>query len=470
MQSRLIKVSASLTSLLLLGCGAKTDVSTLPTFSYFLEETSTGLTENRLIVTGLESQSALYKITGTGFTTDIPLDKETPVLPRLTLKYTDVGDYKAQVEFFRSDGTPLFKDLLHWTYSLENPDKPIVAFEETATNDIYTVLLVAESRDPGTNDIWIEGDIAADEVPAGSWRSIPQTSKVPLKLSEPDGDKTVRVRLRNKFKNETELKTISIRKKSVPPTNCRAEVRGTSSSSRTLALRLSGDNQGKLYYRVYGDVEASQEFQAFEAPSVTDIILSKGAGEKKFTVQLRDEAENYCLKQEFKITYDPTYQAEGISVKDQALWSDAQVVTVQPRIDHFESDQVLMYIHGDIVQEEGTFAWIPYAPEIQVRLAPINGHRWIRVQYKINGEETNFRFAPIYYQPFVIVQGTSSPYQVVASDIFGLESLSIIGCQESYGAQSFQAAYPCTPAAPQVQITYLLKDGTSIVRQSPFPQ
>lgn len=464
------QLSFLLPLLLLWACGDKVDISQLPPFRYYLESPFTGKTENALVVEGEALQSLFFKLGGQGFTAEAPLNVEMPVRPLTKLQFIEVGDYQLEVTFYKPDRTPLFKDTLPWSYSLESPNDPIVGFSEAATNDVFTVLLVAESRDPGTNEIWIEGDIAPEESPEGKWRPIPATSNVPLRLSAADGLKTVKIRLRNEFKNPTAEKVLQILKKSQPPTACEALVIGTGRASRFLPIRVSAQNDGPLYYRVYGDLDGASNFQKFEGHLRTEILLSRGFGPKKFTVQIKDEAENYCLREEFTINYDATYQAEGISLKDKIIWSDNSDVTVLPRVDHFPSDSVEMFIHGDIEAGVHTFQWIPFREEVTVKLSPINGHRWVRVQYKVNGVETSFRHAPVYLKPFILAQSLGDgSYRLVLSDILGLDKLSISGCTNNYTDIAYSANLNCVPTGSQVDVRYDLLDGTSILRSVAIP-
>jgi hypothetical protein len=452
------------------GCGGQSiEVSPLSNFRYYLESEFTGKGENFLVVEGPGTELLSYRLSGEGFEAEIPLESELPVKPKTKINFIEVGDYSMNVTFFKPDGTPLLEDRLKWRFSLESPANPIVGFTEFATNDAFTVLLVSESRDPGTNDIWIEGDIAPEEKPEGSWREIPRTSKIPLKLSEADGLKTIKVRLRNKYKNETEFRSLQIRKKSTTPQNCKAEIRGPGTNVRIFSLRLTGNNDGPMYYRVFGDVDDPSTFKEFKDKDKVDIILSKGYADKKFTVQIRDEADNYCLKQEFVVPFEREYEPEAVAIKGGALWTDNNVVTILPRIDSFADDTVEMLVHGDIVDDASTFEWVPYQPETQVTLTPNNGHRWIRVQFRINGLLTSVRYAGIYLKPFVYVQGISIPYYLVVSNIIGLDRLTITGCLEMYEVVLFQASFNCTPASTSVQVRYFLKDGTVVTRSAPFP-
>lgn len=457
---------------LLAACGNnKIDVSAIPQFRYYVESKYTSQLENTLVIEGTGVEQLTFKLSGRGFSADVPLETEVPVKPRTKLQYAEVGDYVVNIQFFKSDGTPLLQDSLKWSFSLESPDNPIVGFASNATNDSRVVLLVSESRDPLTNEIWIEGDLSIEENPKGAWRTIPEFSKVPIRLTEEDGMKTLRVKLRNDFKNETEMKTIQIRKKTTAPTNCNVVVRGAGSQNRYFEVALSAENDGPVFYRIFGDVSDPQVFNEFVGTGTrVPIRLTSGTGVKNLTVQIRDEAENFCLRKDIKVTSDPTYVGEGLRIKDDKVWTDSNVVTVLPWTDGFADDVVEMYIHGDIADDDNTFQWIPFKTELDVTLQPTDGTRWVRVQYRINGNLTSFRATSVHLKPQLwILNGTDTPYKIVASDIIQLNHLTLTGCVEAYNQVAFAASYKCTPNAAAATIVYTLKDGSTITKSMNFP-
>jgi len=456
----------------LTACGnTKVDVSPLPQFRYYVESKFTGQIENNLIVEGDGIDQLTFKLSGHGFTAEVPLDVEAPVRPKTRLQYVEAGDYAVIVQFFKSDGTPLLRDSLKWSFSLESPDNPIAGFANSATNDSHVVLLISASRDPQTNEIWVEGDLSSEESPSGSWRAIPSTSNLPLHLTEADGMKTLKIKLRNDFKNETEVKTLQILKKSHGPTNCKFQVKGTGTVNRMYELVVSAENDGPLFYRVFGDVSEPYGFQPFKGPSArVTVKLSPGVGVKNLTVQIKDAAENYCLREDFKVNSNPAFVGEGIFIKNNKTWTDVDQITVQPWIDHFADDTIEMYIHGDVVADSTTFRWIPWSPEVLVTLQPADGNRWVRVQFRVNGQLSSFRYTPVYLKPQVIIRpGIDSPYRLVASSFINLENLTITGCTETYNQVAFAASYRCTPNASSATITYLLKDGSSVSKSANFP-
>ncbi len=471
MQS-LFSILIGFVALALTACGNnKIEVSALPQFRYFVESKFTGQVENTLVVEGTDIGQMSFKLSGHGFTADVPLDKEIPVQARTKFQYIEVGDYIVNVQFFKADGTPLLQDSLKWSFSLESPQNPIVGFASNATNDARVVLLIAESRDPTTNEIWVEGDLANEMSPLGMWRPIPTTSKLPIRLTEADGMKQLKVKLRNSFKNETELKTIQILKKSQGPINCRVDVKGLGTVNRYFEINVAGENDGPIFYRVFGDAVEPFGFQEFTAAGTkVPIKLTAGAGTKFITVQIRDVAENYCLQQDLEITSDPSYAGEGLRIKDAQVWTDSNQVVVEPWIDRFEGDTIEMYVHGDIVDDDATFQWVAWKPELTVTLQPTDGTRWVRVQYRINGELTSFRFASVYLKPnIIILPGTDTPYRLVVAEIISLESLTITGCTQTYSQLAFAASFKCTPSGPTATVLYKLKDGTSFSKSASFP-
>lgn len=458
-------------ALLLSACGnTKVDVSAMPQFRYYIEAKFTSQLENTLIIEGSGIEQMTFKLSGRGFTADVPLDTEVPVRERTRLTYAEVGDYTVNIQFFKADGTPLLQDTVKWSFSLESPNNPIVGFATSATNDSHVILLVSESRDAHTNEIWIEGDLSNEEGPKGSWRAIPGFSKVPVHLTEPDGMKTVRVKLRNDYKNETELRTIQILKKTTIPSNCRAIPRGTGTVNRYFELLLAADNDGPVSFRVYGDlVEPSGFFEFKGAGTHVPLKLTAGAGVKNLTVQIRDEAENYCAPQTIQVTSDPDYVGEGIRIKDRLIWTDTDQLVVEPWTDHFDDDTIEMFIHGDVVSDSNTFQWVPFRSELTVTLTPTDGTRWVRVQYRINGNLTSYRASAVYLRPNVLIQaGSSTPYKIIASDIINLNYLTITGCVESYNQVAYAASYNCTASGATATIVYTFKDGTTVTKSANF--
>ena len=104
---------------------------------------------------------------------------------------------------------------------------------------------------------------------------------------------------------------------------------------------------------------------------------------KNVTIQIKDGAENYCLKNDYEILYDPEYEPGQVQIKGDPIWTDDTEVTINVAQDHLPSDEMEMYIFGGVDDADNTLQWIPYTEEdVTVPLAPVDGHRWVRVKFR----------------------------------------------------------------------------------------
>ena len=197
------------------------------------------------------------------------------------------GEYDIRVVVTQADGTIFIDDVLKWEYFDIDPDDPIVSFSEIATNDSGVQLLISTSRGPRTNEIWVEGDLAESESPEGSWREIPHSDQVPIILTEEDGIKAIRVKLRNDFGNESILYEMKIIKKSIIPTNCFAIPYTFKVRKNEIIFKAEGNNNGSLIVNLYGDVENGFKELVFLNSKKFKVQLSDGEGVKK----------NYCFSE-----------------------------------------------------------------------------------------------------------------------------------------------------------------------------
>jgi hypothetical protein len=353
---------------------------------------------------------------------------------------------------------------LTWIYSTEVPSKPIISILEEATNDTAVDVYSALNRGEHTKELWVDGDVQKPD-----WLPIRLDSSAAVTLTESDGIKTLFVRYRNIFGTESvETVSISILKKSVPPTNCSVSTNSTTSADGTVRLQLSATNNGPLYFLVEGDVQGDGKYKSFTDQHVETLTLT-GGETNEFQVKLRDIAGNFCPDKTFQVTVDPTHLAEGIEVTDHALWTDNPIINVTPLLDHVSSDVAEMYIHGNVQPDSKTFQWIPFENSVDVQLTPVDGHRFVRAKYRLNGVESVVRSAGVYLQPFIRVTGSSAPYAVELSDIVGLTSLTLTGCSETYNNVAFQSPLACTPVGLSLQADYYLTDGTSVRRTTDSP-
>ncbi len=459
----------SLIILLLSACGTAIPTSSLHGLRYSLEKSEAG--ERALKIEGESLENIHMLLTGTqGMRSEVPLGQLVPVVPLTKLWCEGAEACQLTLSLYKSDGTLLIRDHLQWTHRSIVPAAPIIAFSEEATPDAAVTLLIAENRDIYTQEIWIEGDLDAKEVPEGRWRPIPETSKIPLTISASDGLKKFRIKVRNEFGYESSVRELAILKKSQGPQNCKVELRSLKTAQQIAYLHLEAEDQGPVAYHVFGDIELDLGFQSFGGKIDVPVALSAGNGWKHLTVQIRDGAENYCLRREVSILQDPTYQSAGVQLDKGALWTDSDWIQAAVHIDHFATDKVEVFFYGDLEESDEARKWLPLRESYRLQLSPQNGHRWVRAQFKINGVLVDVQYAPIYLRPFLQVKSKAEGgLELLPSQIVGLQNIRLIGCGSDEKILVPAVAYFCQPSGPEVGVEFILRDGSRLLKMQAVP-
>jgi hypothetical protein len=448
-------------------CGnAKNGVASPP--AYYLSRPATNQTSNSLIIKLSLEVGYQFTISGINFDANVALDELHPLQEEIELSYQSEGTYHIHLSVYQNNGTLFIQDTLSWEYSLEPPPNPILSFTEDATSDANVVLLVAASRGEKAKELWVEGDLGGAFNPLGQWISIPSTGLIPLVVSEEDGEKVFQTKLRNIYGNESEVVIASILKKSDYPEDCQSFVSTNTSSNGIIRLQISAQNNGPLYYLVTGDIREPGSYSEFMDEVSAQVRLSQGDGLKEITVHVRDIAQNHCSPMKHRIDVNPSYTSEEVIINEGDLWTDDRVVSLQLLYDHLPGDDVEMYISGDIDATDKTFEWVPYEPELTVHLRLVEGNRFVRARFRRGASLSNTVHSAIFLRPYVFVQGTGGSRTLLLSEIIGLVSMSISGCQEAYNNISFQDGLACTPNALNVTVQYRLNDGTTVSRTTPF--
>lgn len=447
--------------------GSATSEDPAGPISYQLARTATNKLTNTLSLNIPATSNYTFSIDGEDFDADIEKKKPLPPQALITFTYTSIATYDLQLRVYQSDGTVLIKDQLQWQYSDEVPPEPDVEFSEEATNDEKVDIWTSNKRGKYTREIWVEGDVIDSEK---RFHEIPDTGSVPIILTDGDGIKNLTVHYRNIFGTEGSSVEMSILKKSVGPTNCSISSNTLVTATGVVKFEVSATNDGPLYYAAIGDVVGNGTFTKFTSLKTFDAtLLGTDGAPNHVTVKLRDIAGNFCPEKSFDLTYDPNHEAQNIKIKDDALWTDNSVVTVLPHADYLPSDTVEMYIYGEVVSDSHTMQWLPYSSSTTVQLNPVDGNRYVKVKYRINGTTGDEKSVPIFLKPFIRLQGASSPYTLVPSEFAALSSMTITGCSETYNQVAFSSSLSCTPNAATITATYALPDGTSIQRSMTAP-
>lgn len=438
--------------------------SSAPSLTYSMERDATGITTNALLLDYPTGTGYQFKISATGLTSDTEFDVFLPMQPRVEFYYTSLGTQIIDLEIQQANGTPYIADTLTWVYSTYTPMAPIVSFSELATSDADVTMLIASSREPETREIWVEGDLNGSQS-AGFWADLPDSGLYPLKVSADDGLKTMSVKLRNIYGNESEAVIASILRKSNGPTNCTAEFEGGGTASRLIELKLSAVNNGPLYYNVYGDVDTTSELRPFTSGDSVQVKLTSGEGEKKLTIRIQDAAGNRCEDIKETLTLSAGYVTNQLSIEGEPLWTNDASVNLLLRYDHFANQEPIeMKITGD-VHGSNINTWLPFAAAMEVDLMPGSGERKIYVQYRDKTLAPTFLvLVRVYHEPKVTLEAVSAGVvDIVTSKIRGTDHITITGCAEIYTEHAYQSVFPCTYNAATVDVNYLFADGTSLV-------
>lgn len=448
------------------GCGPGTEgeTGTAPTVTYAMDRSATGQTTNSLLLEYPEDTGYEFRLSGEGLTSDTPFDTYLPMQARIDVTYSGEGEHSVDLEIFQQNRTPYLADTLTWTYSTIVPDAPIVSFSEDATNDASVSMLIAGNRSPDANEIWVEGDLAGRHAGGGFWDTLPDSNIYILQVTSDDGLKTMSVKLRNIYGNESTSVAAEILKKSVGPTDCTAAISGAGSNSRTIQLELAATNDGPLYYNVYGDVEDIEDFKPFTSGEVVPVTIESGSGQKTITVQIRDQASNYCDDIVQTFTLDGEYLEQTLAIDGDPIWTDGATVDLTLKYDHLPSaEPIEMKITGGVTGA-GANTWVPYQEHVTVTLMPGSGERKIFVQFRDNTQtETFLVMDKVFKSPSISLVDIGPPfYNVIIDRITGMTTATITGCNETYNNVTYQAAYVCEPNAANVVVLYNFSDGTSV--------
>ncbi|MBI2601486.1 MAG: hypothetical protein HYW48_00370 [Deltaproteobacteria bacterium] len=430
---------------------------------YYVDRSYTGIDTNSLVIKLKDAAGYKFSISGEGFDADVPKNSSLPVQEQTNLSYFDEGFYSLRITITRPDGIVYVEDYLTWDYSKEVPPRPDISFSEAATADDIVDFLMPGNLDPAIAELWIEGDLASS---GGAWHKIGSDLKITKSVTLADGVKNFRVKYRNIYGNIGDSVDMSILKKSVGPQNCQAKLASTSSASSRIRLFLSVENDGEMSYQITGDVNPTP-WETFEDEGEVVAILAGDPGVKQLVVSMKDVAGNACPDIPLTVTLDPSYEPYSVTIKDDLLWTDELNVTAVLKFDRLPSDVIEMYISGGISAGEKIESWIPFEEELEIRLSPVDGNRFVYAQYRDeDGNLSEKVYAAIFLKPFVYLNSFGSSYYVAVSNFVPIVDLSISGCSQTYNHVAYQENYICNLSASQVEVSYFLSDGSSVTRSA----
>lgn len=451
--------------IVLWGCGASSSKSTAAKdFTYKLARSYTGLTTNVLSLTFPEDSSYKFAIDGAGFAASVVLGDYLPLQESVELIYSQEGQYRLTLSVVQADDTPFLEDHLTWTYSPRVPSAPIVAFTEAATSDAAVTMTIAANRDIDANEIWVEGDLAEAHAAGGFWDQLSESGFYLLTVTPQDGIKTMQVKLRNIYGNESPSTTASILKKSTRPSECQAILAGKGSAKSTITLQLLANNEGPLFYNIFGDVREVDDFRPFISGDYVDVVLGGGEGVKNLSVVIRDLAGNACDTIQKTVNLASGYVTQSVALEDQVYWTASRNIGLRLTYDHFPDEKPIdMKITGQVTGPN-VDRWLPFQEQINIELMPGSGDKRIYAEFRDNtGQESFMVETRVYLLPTLTIatEGGQSR-SVIVSRIFGTESYTITGCQEVYDQVAYAASYPCIPLAEMITVLHQFEDGTDL--------
>jgi hypothetical protein len=461
-------------TIVMLSCSKASTSKSSFNLLYDLEREYTGKLTNNLNIEVLDQGSDEYlfsissPLAAASVSEDVlhPLENQT-----ISFSYGTEGVYSVDFKVARKNGTPYIHQILTWEYSTETPDPPVISFANAATRFQSLNLIVSDSRTTDTTELWLTGDIETagkTVVDDGYWETLPLSQLVvPVTLTSGDGYKTVRGKFRNIFGNESEEGyPAQILLKQTPPTNCTVTPIATTINTNKLSLQLNATDPYQMYYSVMGAVKNVINQRAFSDGEIAYIFVEPTPGSKTVVVTMDDIAGNNCLQEEIVVTVDPEFESEAIIVKDATYWTNDDNITLDIFFEHFPNqDPIELKITGD-VSGPNINTWIPYQRDIPVTFNPTtSGSKRIYAQYKDSfGDESYLITKRIYLKPSVILQDVGAPdVNVVASHILDATSMTITGCSVTYNEVAYQAAFPCTPTAASISVTWNFESGPALV-------
>jgi hypothetical protein len=465
--------------LVLTGCGSSAAQGTLLNLSYALGRKYTGENTNSLTISvdGESDDRFRFSVSSETASLSVAEDVDLPLEDqRIDVSFDTEGVHSLDFIVRKQSGVPYLYEVLSWEFSKDPPPQPIISFAREATNSLSQNLLVSDSRPDTVDSIWVKGDVDALDEPlaeGGYWEDLAAgVTAVRIALTPGDGIKTVDAKFRNVFGIVGELgEPAQIRLKQTPPSGCAAELLTPKIANNKVSLQLFADDPFQTYYSVTGNVKSVVDSRAFSDGEVVYVYVEPSAGDKKIVVSITDIAENVCLVQELDLTLDPDFVGERIDIADHEYWTDSEAIRLSAYFDHFSDQEPLQIrITGD-VSGPNVNTWLDVNEDIDVTLNPsTSGNRKIFAQYKDrHGDESYLITKQIYLKPEVAVtDGTAPSKNLTISNIAGLETVSISGCEERYSAVAYQESYPCAPTAAAAEVVWTFKDGSTLTRTASF--
>jgi hypothetical protein len=415
---------------------------------------------NEIYVNGPDSLKITLENIGEPFSSSVPFQELVSAPEQITLNFRKKTKYNALISIFADDGALLAKDKIQWIHDDIIPPKPIVSFSENATNDPNVLLLFASNRGPLTNQVWISGDLGGKFPPEGAFYDLPLDGRLPIVVSEGQGWKELHIHLRNEFGKESEPVSIKIFHKTSKPDACDALIAASVVSQNVARIKLIGNDSESVFFGVQGDTADYTSFKQFVSGEIHDVALSAGHGEKKITVLMRDEAENYCLRKNFQLTVAKNTAESWLTIKNDLAFTDQRKIELNLKVNDFADSPLEMRLFGHVIETEKH--WQPFDPNITATLTEGGGEKVIEAFVRpIGAQKIRYRSSTrILMSPRVYRRNTAQGIFLIFNEFSRISGIAIKGCLDQSSRLKPQSNLLCIPTGEDISITYFFDNNT----------
>jgi len=216
-----------------------------------------------------------------------------------TSKLKDGDDYQVKITLSDEVGHQSADESLRITVDSLPPRGAKVSLGRSKTAS-RTVKLNLSAQD--AHEVFISGDVMDDN---STFRWIPFSKSLLVRLMEGDGRKKIEVKFKDKAGNETDPKVAYITLDTTPPLNPAISISPTLTSDRRIKLKLNAEGASEML--ISGDItETEKTFKWIPFSKGIEVELTKGDGPKTVTAKFRDDVGNETDETRDAVTLDTT--------------------------------------------------------------------------------------------------------------------------------------------------------------------
>ena len=377
---------------------------------------------------------------------------------RFDFQKSVTSDLDLVLQIYSIDGFLIYShDYKYSSSSSGLVELPVINVAKPITNTTRSELLISTARSKYITQVHLEGDVA-DEF-NDTWHDINTLSKVPFLLSQGEGEKIIRVKVRDAFNVESDSTEIVVNLDLTKPEDCSVEVASEDVGVALVNVRIQGTDKAgqissRMRFNASGSLANLYSDVIFEDGDDFWLKLSGEEGVKPLTIAVSDEAGNECAIESFILNYDREWAPFGIELLSGKNYTTSDKVEVGIRIDAFDKTQYQVLIEGMIEEDMG---WIDYQESLELTLEPGSGIRHILMRIKEKGVISNILSVNTFANPAVKLIIDDSDSLLELPNMLSAQTMTITGCDESYDNVTYQRSISCTPTTGVDHISVLVQ-------------